>query len=52
MNEVQKELDRAFRLLSGIAVSGDGVELMAAARESLRKAYKLAVPEKEDDADG
>lgn len=52
MTEAQKELDRAFRLLSGIAVSGDGVELMAAARESLRKAYQLSGPEKEEESDG
>ena len=29
MSELEKELDEAFRLISGIAVSGDGVELMA-----------------------
>ena len=47
MSELEKELDEAFRLISGIAVSGDGVELMAAARERLRRAYKLAKkPEK------
>lgn len=42
MNEVQKALDAAFQALSVIPVTGDGVELMAAARASLRAAYGLA----------
>ena len=33
MTDLQKELDRAFACLSAIPVSGDGVEIMAAARE-------------------
>lgn len=48
MTDLQKELDRAFACLSAIPVSGDGVEIMAAAREHLRKAFKLAEPEKEE----
>lgn len=39
---IRRELDRAFALLSAIPVSGDGVELMAGAKERLRAAYKLA----------
>ena len=35
-NDVQQELDRAFTLLAAIPVSGDGVELMAGAKERLR----------------
>ena len=42
MEELKKELDEAFRLLCGITVSGDCVELMAAAKEHLRRAYGLA----------
>lgn len=42
MNEVQKAVDAAFRALDVIPVSGSAVELMAAARASLRAAYKLA----------
>lgn len=42
MTEIQKELDQAWRMLSGIPVSGDGVDLMAEARERLRQAYQLA----------
>lgn len=41
-NEVQRALDAAFRALDVIPVSGAGVELMAAARASLRAAYHLA----------
>lgn len=50
MTDLQKELDQAFALVSAIPVSGDGVELMAAAREHLRKAFKLAEPEKEKES--
>ena len=52
MTDLQKELDRAFACLSAIPVSGDGVEIMAAAREHLRKAFKLAGPEKGEDNGG
>lgn len=50
-NDVQRELDRAFTLLAAIPVSGDGVELMAGARERLRAAYRLA-GETEEAGDG
>ncbi len=52
MTDLQKELDRAFACLSAIPVSGDGVEIMAAAREHLRKAFQLAEPVKEEDNGG
>lgn len=55
MNELQKELDQAFNLVSAIPVSGGGVDVMAAAREHLRRAYQLAVPpddEEKEDTDG
>lgn len=42
MTDVQRELDQAFRLLAAVPVSGDGVELMAGAKERLRTAYRLA----------
>ena len=42
MTDLQKQIDQAFKFLSAIPVSGDGVELMAAVREHLRKAFKLA----------
>ena len=47
MTKMQEELGLAFKLLSAIPVSGEGVEAMAAAREHLRNAFKLA--EKEED---
>lgn len=50
MTELQKELDIAFSCLSAIPVSGDHVEIMAAAREHLRKAFRLA--EKGEDNGG
>lgn len=52
MTELQKELDTAFSCLSAIPVKGDHVEMMAAAREHLRKAFQLAQPEKEADNGG
>lgn len=53
MNELQKELDSAYSLLAVIPVSGDHVEVMAAAREHLRRAYKIAAQEpKGDESDG
>ena len=42
MNELQKVLDQAFKTLSVIPVCGDNVELMAAVKENLRTAYRLA----------
>ena len=48
MKEIQKAVDLAYKLLSAIPVTGDGVEVMAAAREHLRAAFKLAGEEKED----
>lgn len=49
MTNLQEELDKAFACVSAIPVSGDSVEMMAAAREHLRKAFRLAKPEKEAD---
>jgi len=48
MNEFQKELDAAFKILSAMPVIGDNVEMMATAKEHLRKAYKLAESEVEN----
>ncbi len=42
MNELQKTLDEAFRLFGAIAVSGESVDVMAAARDRLRRAYQQA----------
>jgi hypothetical protein len=37
MDELMKELDVAFRMISSIAVSGDAVDAMAVARSKIRK---------------
>lgn len=42
MKELQDKLSKAFNLLSVIPVTGDHVEIMAAARELLREAHKQA----------
>ena len=40
--EIRKDLEDVFTLLSSIPVRGDGVDIMAGVREKLRHAYKLA----------
>lgn len=52
MTDLQKELDQAFKLMSAVPVSGDGVDVMAAAREHLRTAYQMAAQEEEEKNDG
>ena len=42
MSDLQKEIDAAYGLVATIPVSGDHVDVIAAAREHLRHAYKLA----------
>ena len=39
MEHLMNELDSAFKMISKIPVSGDNVDLMAAAREKLRHVY-------------
>lgn len=40
--DLKTELDTAFKLISALAVSGDTVGVIAAVREHLRAAYRLA----------
>lgn len=42
MKEIKKYLDHTFQVISAINVHGNDVELMAEARETLRRAYKEA----------
>lgn len=42
MNEIMDEINNAFKLISGIPVQGDFVEVMALAKEHLRKAFAIA----------
>lgn len=44
MNELQKELNGALRLISALSVSGDAVEIVAAAKQKLRRALELSKP--------
>lgn len=39
MDQILKNIDSAFRLMSSIPVSGDNVDIMSAARNNLRRAY-------------
>lgn len=42
MNEIQKKIKNAHKMISMILVSGDAVDIMTAARATLIEAYKLA----------
>lgn len=42
MNEIQKIIEEAYRMISTVAVSGNSVDVMAGARIKLRDAFKLA----------
>ena len=44
-----KRLEEAFRLISNIPVAGDNVEIMAAAKNELRAAFRDT---KEENSDG
>lgn len=47
---VQETITEALRVLSALSVSGDAVDLMAAAKAHLRDAVRLAeIPEVESD---
>lgn len=52
MNEIQKELDQAYRLLATLPVRGDNVEIMASIRQQLRRAYALAESKDKGDEHG
>lgn len=39
MDELLRELDSVFNMISRIPVTGDNVDLMAASREKLRRIY-------------
>ena len=52
MEEILKDLDSAFRLISSIPVSGDSVDIMATARNKLRKVYAELSNVKEDSNNG
>ena len=42
MNEIQKAIQDAHRMISIISVHGDAVDVMAGARAKLKEAYELA----------
>lgn len=42
MNDIQKKIEDAHRMISVIAVSGDAVDVMAGARIKLLEAFQLA----------
>lgn len=48
MLELKEQLDLVFRYMSAIPVKGNSVEIMTAAKDSLRKAYAI-ITEKEEE---
>ena len=42
MKELMEEIDSAYKILSSLQVSGDAIDVIAAVRSKLRKAYKMA----------
>ena len=53
MTEVQREIDEVYKLVSVVQVSGDAVDIMASAREHLRRAYAMTKePDTEEASDG
>lgn len=46
--EPKKELDTAYALLSNISVKGNDVELMAAAKQAIKRAYSALEKENDD----
>lgn len=46
--ELQESIIQAFEYIKAIPVTGDAVELMAAAKDALRRAYKLAEDKPEE----
>lgn len=47
-NDIQKEIDQAFALISAVLVSGDAADAVAGARAHLRRAYELAADKPEE----
>lgn len=52
MNEVQAEINNAYKMLSSLFVSGDQVDVVAAAKLSLRRAFQMAKDEQGKDEPG
>jgi len=52
MKELKKEVNEVFTLISSVFVRGDDVDVIAIAREKLRKVYSGLSAEKGGDADG
>lgn len=44
MSDLQKELNGALRLISTLSVSGDAVDIVAAAKQKIRRALELSEP--------
>ena len=52
MNEIQEEINNAYKMLSSLLVSGDQVDVVAAVKLSLRRAFQMAKDEQGRAASG
>lgn len=52
MEELIKELDSAYRMISSVPVTGDAIDLIAGARASLRKVFDALKEMDEQQKDG
>lgn len=50
MEDIKEELDCALKMLGTILLSGDAVDVMAAAKQKIRKAISMLPPDKEGDS--
>lgn len=48
MTELKQTLEDVFAIISAVPVTGDGADMIAAARKKLRDAYKLLEKEEAD----
>ena len=49
MNDIQNRINEAYKLISTINVSGDAVDVMAAARIHLKEAFELAADKEKEE---
>lgn len=52
MYEIQKKINEAYKLISTLSVSGDVVDVIAAARARLKEAFELAASPEEGNRHG
>lgn len=49
MNDIQKKINEAYKMISAILVSADAVDIMAGARIKLKEAFDMAADKQESE---